>query len=164
MSHSPALTLDDMTKCLGRYMESIGIDSRYIHIEYHPQHSSVTTSCSLLLPMYGIEMDHQAHRLVYGHARYTGLPFFELHDSTGYKLKRDFNTEIRTANDITTFLHHALRSTTILDRKVDRTLEQLDEILKILNTPPPPLPEAPPPKAPQKPIDPPKPSWWSWSK
>ena len=148
--------------CTTRTGIPFGIDSRCIHIQYYPPHSSVTTGCSLLLPMYGIEMDPQAHRLVYGHARDTGLPFFELRDSTGYKLKRDFNTEIRTANDITTFLHHALRSTTILDRKVDRTLEQLDEILKILNTPPPPLPEAPPPPPPPK--APPPSGWWSWRK
>jgi hypothetical protein len=155
------LTLKDMTMCLEQYLKSLDIEKKYIHIEYNQGDSRYSPSYSLLLPIHGIEVDPDVHSLLYGHKKRSNqLPFIELLDINNKKLT---NEEIRTVDNMTAFLKQALRlgTTITLQRKVDHALDQLDEILKLINTPPP-VPQAPRPQpAPHQKIT----HWkWPWGK
>jgi hypothetical protein len=164
MRKANTLSLDDMTACLKQYMGKLGIEEKYIHIEYNiPRDSIHPTSGSLLLPIYGIEVDSDVYSLLYGLKFSNNAPFVELCNRDARKLKRGYDKDIHTTEDMTLFLQSALRSTTTLHTKVDNVLDQLDRILQIVDPPRPLQPKvtpkpANPPPPPQKP-----PSWWGWS-
>jgi hypothetical protein len=135
-------------------MENLDIEEKYIHIEYTPRDSMHPTGGSLLLPIYGIEVDPNVYSLLYG--LNSGAPYVEICNRNAIKLSRGYEKEIHTAEDMTLFLQNALRPTDTLHKKVDSALGQLDRILMILDPPPQPERKAPPQPKQKAPPQ----AWW----
>jgi len=127
-----AVTFDDMTKCLKQYLLGMGIDEKYIHITDNTSKAQWQAG-SLIIPIFGINSDPHAHSLLYGRkTQYPYKKFIELRDSGNTKL---ISKEIHTIDEMLTFLSDKLTPAINLNDKVDKIIQQLDNLLILLQKP-----------------------------